>query len=266
MQPMPEAGTRQFSYPPRGFDRAEDFHEASKISASYPEQAFGPGAEVILGVPDALARLGRSSLATAGDALLLPRPQRCATDLVTLSHRRRSGLPPQPGPVTLDQLGTVLALCAAVVEGTASLRVCPSAGAMYPLDVFVVATAVDGLDTGCYAYDPYCHGLRSRGDEDAARFHAVSGTGAPLPPPAVTLAVVATFARSRAKYGLRGYRFALLEAGHIAQAAITTATALGLCTLPRGGFADRAVDRYLDLDGVERSCVYLIAIAAEPAP
>jgi SagB-type dehydrogenase family enzyme len=83
-----------------------------------------------------------------------------------------------------------------------------------------------------------------------------------MPQPALTLAVAGTFARSRAKYGLRGYRFALLEAGHLVQAALTVATALGASTLPWGGFIDAAVDAHLELDGLERSCVYLLALSA----
>jgi SagB-type dehydrogenase family enzyme len=93
-------------------------------------------------------------------------------------------------------------------------------------------------------------------------FHQRASASVDTPQPALTIAVVATFARSRAKYGLRGYRFALLEAGHLVQAAVTTATALGLAALPWGGFIDAAVDARLELDGLERSCVYLLAISA----
>jgi SagB-type dehydrogenase family enzyme len=92
-------------------------------------------------------------------------------------------------------------------------------------------------------------------------FHREAGGAMAPEQPSVTFALVATFARTRVKYGLRGYRFALLEAGHLAQAVITTATAIGLHTLPWGGFVDSAVDGALELDGVERSCVYLVGVS-----
>jgi SagB-type dehydrogenase family enzyme len=137
---------------------------------------------------------------------------------------------------------------------------------MYPLDVFVLARRVPPLPPGGYLYDPVGHALLPRGEIDPDELHAAAGTGARIPPPSALLAVVATFARSRAKYGLRGYRFALMEAGHVVQAAITAATALGLASLPWGGFADAEVDRRLELDGLERSCLYLLAVSPPEAP
>jgi SagB-type dehydrogenase family enzyme len=110
---------------------------------------------------------------------------------------------------------------------------------------------------------PILHALCRRGDTDVASFHALATLADPVPATGVTVALVATFARTRAKYGLRGYRFALLEAGHLAQALITNATALGLRTLPWGGFLDGLVDAALDLDGVERSCLYLVGVSRE---
>jgi SagB-type dehydrogenase family enzyme len=140
-------------------------------------------------------------------------------------------------------------------------RVYPSAGALYPVDIVAVIGAVDGVDPAGYVYDPLGHSLHRRVDVDAGQLHTLATLGDPVPSSSVTFALVATFARTRAKYGLRGYRFALLEAGHLAQALITTATALGLTALPWGGFLDRRVDDALDLDGVERSCVYLVAVS-----
>jgi SagB-type dehydrogenase family enzyme len=72
--------------------------------------------------------------------------------------------------------------------------------------------------------------------------------------------VAAVFGRTRFKYGLRGYRFALLEAGHVAQNVVLTATALGLAAVPLGGFYDRPTDEFLGLDGVNESTLYTIAL------
>ena len=68
------------------------------------------------------------------------------------------------------------------------------------------------------------------------------------------------FWRTRFKYGLRGYRFALIEAGHVAQNLLLTATALRLGSVPLGGLFDRRIDELLDLDGVNESVLYAVSV------
>jgi SagB-type dehydrogenase family enzyme len=253
--------------PDPGPDLAEEFHEASKIAAAFPGQSLGPAGPLLATEPDAAFALGRKALATAGPAYRLPPAAPLPVDLTEVTARRRSALPERAGPLPLASLGTVLALSTGTVPGRPGYRAVPSAGALYPLDVVVLALDVTGLPPGGYVYEPVAHALLPRGELDPVAVHTAAGTGAPPPRPSVLLAVVATFARTRAKYGLRGYRFALIEAGHVVQAAGTAATALGLAGLPWGGFADAEVDRRLDLDGLERSCVYLLALSApRPAP
>ena len=72
--------------------------------------------------------------------------------------------------------------------------------------------------------------------------------------------VTAVFFRSTFKYGDRGYRFVLLEAGHLAQNACLAAAALGLAAAPIGGYFDRDVDRQLRLDGLSESSVYALLL------
>jgi SagB-type dehydrogenase family enzyme len=81
---------------------------------------------------------------------------------------------------------------------------------------------------------------------------------------AALVLVAAIFGRTRFKYGLRGYRFALLEAGHVAQNVLLAATALGLAAVPLGAFYDRRTDTFLALDGVNESTLYAIAVGREP--
>ncbi len=83
---------------------------------------------------------------------------------------------------------------------------------------------------------------------------------------AAFVAVTAVFWRSRFKYGQRGYRFALLEAGHAVQNLLLVATGLGLTALPLGGYYDGAVDHLLGVDGVDESTVYLVAIGRRSEP
>ena len=77
--------------------------------------------------------------------------------------------------------------------------------------------------------------------------------------------VAGIFGRTRFKYGLRGYRFALLEAGHVAQNIVLAATALDVASVPLGAFFDRRTDEFLGLDGVNESALYTIAVGRESA-
>jgi SagB-type dehydrogenase family enzyme len=77
---------------------------------------------------------------------------------------------------------------------------------------------------------------------------------------AAIVAIVAVFWRSRFKYGLRGYRFALLEAGHVAQNLLLACTAADLPAVPLGGFFDARLNRLIDLNGVDEAAVYAVAL------
>jgi SagB-type dehydrogenase family enzyme len=72
------------------------------------------------------------------------------------------------------------------------------------------------------------------------------------------------FWRTRFKYGLRGYRFALLEAGHLMQNVLLAAAALDLAAVPVGGFFDSRLERLLSIDGVNESALYCASIGIAP--
>jgi SagB-type dehydrogenase family enzyme len=72
--------------------------------------------------------------------------------------------------------------------------------------------------------------------------------------------VTGCFWRSRFKYGLRGYRFVLLEAGHVVQNACLMAAALRLSALPLGGFYDRSFDELVGADGLDEASVYALML------
>ena len=78
--------------------------------------------------------------------------------------------------------------------------------------------------------------------------------------PASALLITASFSRARSKYGIRGYRNVLLEAGHAAQNVLLAAAALGVAACPVGGFVDEGLNSLLALDGVGRAVVYLLRL------
>jgi SagB-type dehydrogenase family enzyme len=72
------------------------------------------------------------------------------------------------------------------------------------------------------------------------------------------------FWRSRFKYGLRGYRFALLEAGHVMQNAVLAAAALRVEALPVGGYYDRLLDGLVGADSLDEASVYALVLGGGP--
>jgi SagB-type dehydrogenase family enzyme len=125
--------------------------------------------------------------------------------------------------------------------------------------------AVEGLVPGVYHYAADRRGLELLRRRDLieqlseATFDPATISGA-----AVVFILTGIFSRTYFKYGERGYRFALLEAGHICQNVLLEATALKLGAVPIGGFVDDKINEMLDLDGVDEAAVYLIA-AGTPA-
>jgi SagB-type dehydrogenase family enzyme len=140
-------------------------------------------------------------------------------------------------------------------------RAVPSAGGLYPLDWYFAGSRVDGVPAGLYHYDPLAHSLA------AVRVGDVSSIiGSSVLTPCLTADVTATFIatasfeRSRRKYGLRAYRFVLMEAGHSMQNLLLMASSLGLHVTPVGGFLDGVLDNLLGIDGVEEATIYVAVV------
>lgn len=201
-------------------------------------------------------------------SVLLPAPDWPDVSLGQAIGRRRSSADLGGGSITAAQLSLVLSAASGqtgLVGGpdgdTMVARSAPSGGGLYPLELVVVALRCESLEPGAYRYDPERHALErlhvgvAATDLDAALYQPeIAATCA------VFVAVVAVFQRTRVKYGLRGYRFVLLEAGHLVHGALLAAAAAGLRSLPLGGFVDRRLERLLGLDGVRESVVYAFAV------
>jgi SagB-type dehydrogenase family enzyme len=169
--------------------------------------------------------------------------------------------------IRLDQLAKVLSMSYGITRDNAEtnfprpFRTIPSGGGLYPLDIYVYASRVSGLDTGLYHYNPETSSLEVlRKADETQQISGFFVQGDLALKAAAILFLSATFSRTIFKYGDRGYRFVLLEAGHLAQNSNLTAQEMGLATTNIGGYTDRDVDRYLGLDGVNESTVYLLLI------
>jgi SagB-type dehydrogenase family enzyme len=142
-----------------------------------------------------------------------------------------------------------------------SRRVVPSAGALYPIEMYLVALNIEGLEAGLYHYHPKDQLLESlraeelRSDIESAVLYPEIVSQA-----SVVFLLAAIFQRTRFKYGERGYRFVLLDSGHIAQNIYLVSTALGLGAVSMGGYVDEDLNRMLDMNGVDESVVYTVVV------
>jgi SagB-type dehydrogenase family enzyme len=134
------------------------------------------------------------------------------------------------------------------VTGSGGLRAAPSAGALYPLEVYLVAGAVEDVRPGVYRYEPARHRLLAQGagDRRAALADAALEQAWLAEAPA-TLVLAAVPARTARKYGPRAERFVPMEAGLAAENVGLQAVALGLGSVVVGAFDDARVQRVLEL-------------------
>ena len=198
-----------------------------------------------------------------------------AEPLEQVIRMRRSNREYSGAAVSLDSLSRILELSYGVTgealaeDGATRFykRAAPSAGALYSNEVYVVVLNVDGLDAGLYHYQPQHHSLELlraadlRGDLMRAVLYPEVVASASM-----VLVLAALFQRTRFKYGERGYRFALLDSGHLAQNIYLVATALGLGSVAMGGFLDDEVNELLALNGVDEAVVYLMAVGQPALP
>ena len=129
-------------------------------------------------------------------------------------------------------------------------RATASAGALYPMDLYAVIgkDAIKDLEVGVYRYDPPDHSISLVAQGDLrARLAQASLSQMWLAKPPVNLVITAEYDRIRVKYGERGVRYALFEAGHIAQNIFLQAEALGLGAGIVGAFHDSEVVRVLKI-------------------
>lgn len=249
-------------------DPAEAYHEASKIYPSFAGRDTG-GVRMLEATPQLQLSAVRGLKRHAHrPAVALPPAALPDVSFADTVRNRRSGRVFAAEALPLGELGTMLHTAYGVTHFSAlpggrrgqPLRAVPSGGALYPLELYVLAQRVDGLDSGLYHYDPWRHVLEclpTRAAHPAADLTAYPEL---LEPAGALILITAMFWRTRFKYALRGYRFALLEAGHVGQNLTLAATALKVAALPVGGIYDRRVEEVLGVDGVNESVVYVFAV------
>jgi len=182
------------------------------------------------------------------DGVSLPAPrQESGFSLERALSERRSVRDFGKAALTQQEVSQLL-WAAQGITSRDGLRTAPSAGALYPLELYLVAGMVRDLDAGIYKYAPAGHKLMKivAGDQRHKLASAAHGQDSVAEAPAV-LVFTAVERRTTRKYGNRGVRYIHIEVGHASQNVFLEATALGLGAVVVGAFEDGAVGELLHL-------------------
>jgi SagB-type dehydrogenase family enzyme len=164
-------------------------------------------------------------------------------------ERRRSVREFMDAPVLLGELAQLLWAAQGVTDEGTSRRAAPSAGAKYPIEIFVVAGDVTDLSAGVYHYRPDTHSLKlvRRGDfRGALSDEALSQEW--IEEAALDIVIAAFYERTREKYGQRAERYVHIEVGAVAENVYLQSESLGLGTTFVGAFSDEGVKELLRID------------------
>lgn len=196
--------------------------------------------------------------------IALPRDFRYRGLLVQDAIQQRRSVRDYSGrPLTLEQLSILLHCAYGITEPSYPLRASPSAGALYPLEIYPVVNRVTGLTSGIYHYRPKDHSLElvEAGDFRPSLLTYTGGQDMILQA-SVVLVITAIFQRTRWKYQDRAYRYVLLDAGHLGENVYLAATSLGLGPCGIGAFFDDEINRLVGVDGENEAAVYLVSIGS----
>jgi SagB-type dehydrogenase family enzyme len=220
----------------------------------------------------AMSEIGRMFRETTGSGVLLPYAEEIRISFAEVLNARRSCRAFRPQSLALEQIGAVLSLAASAGGdeppapkadgGPPAARSYPSGGGLYPAEILVYPTDVDGIDEAFYYYQPLAHRLVPSSPKAPGGLAPLMADQ-PVAGAAFFVLLFLDFTRlSLSRYGKKSYRLALLEVGHLAQNVLLAATAVGLATLPICGFDDEGVSRAAGLRYPEQPVVYALAVGS----
>lgn len=187
-------------------------------------------------------------VAQASYTISLPEPETTGGEpLQQLLQQRRSVREYKNTQLTLAQLGQML-WAAQGVTHPEGLRTAPSAGALYPLQLYFAALNVEKLQPGIYYYQPQKHQLALHREGNFGKALARAAyTQTWLQQAAVVFVIAADYGKTEVKYGGRGERYVHIEAGNAAENLFLQAESLGLGTVVVGAFYDDEIIDVLQL-------------------
>lgn len=196
---------------------------------------------------------GLSSL--EGEEIMLPEPDLDSDfSLAEAMGKRRSVRNFSGRELELDQISQILWAAQGITQRTTGYRTTPSAGALYPLEIFLVKS------DGAFHYEPEEHKLEKLLSEDLreklAEGSLFQGFIAIAP---ASIIITAVYERTTVKYGDRGIRYVHMEAGHCCQNILLQSVAMGLGAVPVGAFDDDYIQNLLNLPS-DYKVLYVIPV------
>lgn len=165
-------------------------------------------------------------------------------------------------PLTVTQLSTLLRYGSGVkdLNNPSVNRYYPSAGGRYPLETYILALNIEKLEKGIYHYYVKNHSLEKLFPLRKFELREYLTAQDSIGDAACFLIITALFRRTAVKYGERGYRHVLVEAGHMAQNYYLTSSALKISCSALGGYRDDKINKLLEIDGLKETVVYVMAL------
>ena len=194
----------------------------------------------------------------------LPRTWSLAEEHLTpLLQNRRSLRKYSTEPISLEHLAFLLWASQGITgqAGRYLFRAAPSGGALYPVETYINAHSIEGLAAGLYHFDAEHFTLDRLTEQDEAEAVAQGCLDQKfMAQAAVVFLWTGVFRRAMSKYGDRGMRYILLDAGHICQNVLLAAEAVGCGGCPIGAFYDNELNHLLQIDGEEESILYAASV------
>ena len=193
----------------------------------------------------------------------LPKPYYEGLSLEEALRTRRSIRNYTNKPLSLNTLSQLLFAAQGITgqDGDVMLRTAPSAGALYPIELYIVVNNVAGLARGIYHYAIPDHSLELIQGGDFRRKIVSCALDQEMAGESdVTFILTAIFQRTTWKYEDRGYRYAYIEAGHVGQNIALQAISLGLGSVGIGAFFDDDINTLIGIDGKSEATLYLYAV------
>jgi len=223
---------------------------------------------VALGVTFTMTMRGKRPVSPmAGEpagAIQLPEPRlKGPVSVEEALLRRRSVREYKDEPLTLAEVSQLLWAAQGITDPR-GYRTAPSAGALYPLELYLVVGRVEGLSAGIYHYIPDGHYLLpvAGGDRRAELAAAALGQAYVRDAP-IDLVLSAIPERTTKRYGYRGIQYVHMEAGHVGQNVHLQAVSLGLGTVMIGAFTDERVKQVMNLSK-EEVPLYIMPVGRLP--
>jgi SagB-type dehydrogenase family enzyme len=237
--------------------------DAVDIDVLYHEWST-PGHTLDLPVPDWGDRTSRFKTYPDAERVALPGPVGFRGLSVEEALTTRRSVRDYSGrPLSLEALSRLLHAAQGITEPRVGFRAAPSAGALYPIELYPVVHNVSELASGVYHYAVQEHALDTLQQGDFRGSVTQAGLYQQFLGQAnVCFILSAVFQRARWKYRERAYRYVLMEAGHVGQNLYLAATSMGLGACAVGAFLDKQFNDLLGLDGVAEGVLYVVSVGA----